>query len=70
MKAFNDILGSDIPNILKHVQSLENKLTPELIKLNAHRNQIPAEILAKFDQSMAELKATKEKLKEYGINSN
>lgn len=70
MTAFDDILGKDIPNILKQFSALENKLTPELIKINANREQIPADLLAKFDQTMAELKANKEKLKEYGITSN
>lgn len=70
MTAFDDILGKDIPNILKQFSALENKLTPELIKINANREQIPADLLAKFDQTMAELKASKEKLKEHGITSN
>jgi hypothetical protein len=64
--AINDILGKDIPNILKQFKALENKLTPELIKLNANRDQIPPDLLSKFDETMAELKANKEKLKQYG----
>lgn len=68
MRAINDILGKDIPNALKQFKSLESKLTPHLIKLQANREQIPADLLTKFDSVMAELKANKEKLKQYGDN--
>lgn len=68
MTAFSDILGKDVPNILKQFKILENKLTPELIKLNAQREHIPADLLTKFDEVMADLKDKKEKLKQYGID--
>lgn len=66
--AINDILGKDIPNILKQFKKLEQKLTPELVKIQANREHLPADLMTKFDEAMAELKAQKEKLKQYGIN--
>ncbi len=66
--AINDILGKDIPNILKQFKKLEQKLTPELIKIQANREHMPADLMTKFDEAMAEVKAQKEKLKTYGIN--
>lgn len=68
MRAINDILGKDIPNTLKEFRKLEAKITPHLIKLQANREQIPADLLTKFDSVMADLKANKEKLKQYGNN--
>ncbi len=66
--AINDILGKDIPNILKQFKKLEQKLTPELVKIQANREHMPADLMTKFDEAMAEVKAQKEKLKTYGIN--
>lgn len=66
--AINDILGKDIPNILKQFKKLEQKLTPELVKIQANREHMPADLMTKFDEAMAEVKAQKEKLKDYGIN--
>lgn len=66
--AINDILGNDIPNILKQFKKLEQKLTPELVKIQANREHMPADLMTKFDEAMAEVKAQKEKLKQYGIN--
>jgi hypothetical protein len=66
--AINDILGKDIPNILKQFKKLEQKLTPELVKIQANREHLPADLMTKFDEAMTELKAQKEKLKQYGIN--
>ncbi len=66
--AINDILGKDIPNILKQFKKLEQKLTPELVKIQANREHMPADLMTKFDEAMAEVKAQKEKLKQYGIN--
>lgn len=66
MQGINDILGKEVPKALKTFQKLEQSLTPHLIKLQANREQIPAELLTKFDETMAELKANKEKLKQYG----
>lgn len=70
MQAINDILGNDIPKALNEFRKLESKLTPHLIKLQANREQIPADLLTKFDSVMAELKANKEKLKQYGNNNS
>ena len=66
--AINDILGKDIPNILKQFKKLEQKLTPELVKIQANREHMPADLMTKFDEAMTEVKAQKEKLKHYGIN--
>jgi hypothetical protein len=66
--AINDILGKDIPNILKQFKKLEQKLTPELVKIQANREHMPADLMTKFDEAMADIKANKEKLKQYGIN--
>jgi hypothetical protein len=66
--AINDILGKDIPNILRQFKKLEQKLTPELVKIQANREHLPADLMTKFDEAMAEVKAQKEKLKQYGIN--
>lgn len=66
--AINDILGKDIPNILRQFKKLEQKLTPELVKIQANREHMPADLMTKFDEAMAEVKAQKEKLKQYGIN--
>jgi len=66
--AINDILGKDIPNILKQFKKLEQKLTPELVKIQANREHMPADLMTKFDEAIADIKANKEKLKQYGIN--
>lgn len=66
MQAFKDILGNDIPNLLGEFRKLENKIAPELAKLNELRDKLPSDLLAKFDEVQLELKQAKEKLKQYG----
>jgi division protein CdvB (Snf7/Vps24/ESCRT-III family) len=66
--AIDDILGKDIPKILKEFKKLENKIAPELAKIQANREHLPAELMTKFDEAMADIKAHKDKLKQYGIN--
>jgi hypothetical protein len=66
--AINDILGRDIPKILREFHKLEQKITPELAKIQANREALPADLMTKFDEAMADIKANKEKLKQYGIN--
>lgn len=70
MDNLKDILGKDIPNILKAFKSLETKITPELNKIKQHRDEIPEDLLTKFDSAMNDIKEAKEKLKQYGINNN
>lgn len=70
MDNFKDILGKDIPNVLKAFRELEIKITPELNKIKQFRNEIPDELLTKFDSAMNDIKEAKEKLKQYGINNN
>lgn len=70
MDNLKDILGKDIPNILKSFKKLENKITPELHKIKQHRDELPSELMAKFDQAMNDIEEAKKKLKDYGINNN
>lgn len=70
MDNFKDILGKDIPNVLKAFKELETKITPELNKIKQFRNEIPQELLTKFDSAMNDIKEAKEKLKRHGINNN
>jgi len=70
MDNFKDILGKDIPNVLKAFRELEIKITPELNKIKQFRNEIPQELLTKFDSAMNDIKEAKEKLKQHGINNN
>jgi hypothetical protein len=70
MDNLKDILGKDIPNVLKAFQDLEKRITPELHKINQHRDEIPSDLLAKFDSAMNDIKEAKEKLKQHGINNN
>ncbi len=70
MDNFKDILGKDIPNVLKAFKELEIKITPELNKIKQFRNEIPQELLTKFDSAMNDIKEAKEKLKQHGINNN
>ncbi len=70
MDNFKDILGKDIPNVLNAFRELETKITPELNKIKQFRNEIPDELLTKFDSAMNDIKEAKEKLKQYGINNN
>lgn len=70
MDNFKDILGKDIPNVLKAFRELETKITPELNKIKQFRNEIPDELLTKFDSAMNDIKEAKEKLKQHGINNN
>lgn len=70
MDNLKDILGKDIPNVLKAFQDLEKRITPELYKINQHRDEIPSDLLAKFDSAMNDIKEAKEKLKQHGINNN
>lgn len=70
MDNFKDILGKDIPNVLKAFRELEIKITPELNKIKQFRNEIPDELLTKFDSAMNDIKEAKEKLKQHGINNN
>lgn len=70
MDNFKDILGKDIPNVLKAFKELETKITPELNKIKQFRNEIPQELLTKFDSAMNDIKEAKEKLKQHGINNN
>jgi hypothetical protein len=66
--AIDEILGRDIPKILKEFKKLEQKITPELNKIQANRESLPADLMTKFDEAMDDIRANKEKLKQYGIN--
>ena len=58
---WSEILGNDIPNILKQAKELEAKLTPILLQVNQQREGIDPELLKQFDASMEQIKEAKAK---------
>jgi hypothetical protein len=58
---WSEILGNDIPNMLKQAKELEAKLTPILLQVNQQREGIDPELLKHFDASMEQIKEAKAK---------
>jgi hypothetical protein len=58
---WSEILGNDIPNMLKQAKELEVKLTPILLQVNQQREGIDPELLKQFDASMEQIKEAKAK---------
>jgi len=58
---WSEILGNDIPNMLKQAKELEAKLTPILLQVNQQREGIDPELLKQFDASMEQIKEAKAK---------
>jgi hypothetical protein len=56
---WNDILGNDIPNLMKSVLDLEKKIQPNLVLLRQNKDKIDPEIMAKIDKQLAEIKQIK-----------
>lgn len=58
---WSEILGQDIPNMLKQAKELEAKLTPILLQVNQQREGIDPSLLKQLDASMEQIKEAKEK---------
>jgi len=56
---WNDILGNDIPNLMKSVLDLEKKIQPNLVLLRQNKDKIDPEVMAKIDKQLAEIKQMK-----------
>lgn len=63
---FKQILGVEIPNILKSVHAIEAKSAPMLAQLNQNRDKIDPKLLIEFDKAMNDIKEAKERFKQYG----
>lgn len=64
VKELQDILGNKIPNALNVIHDLEKSLTPQLAKLNAHKDEIDPELMKHFDSAMNDIENAKKKLKD------
>jgi hypothetical protein len=56
---WNDILGYDIPNLMKSVLDLEKKIQPNLVLLRQNKDKIDPEVMAKIEKQLAEIKQMK-----------
>jgi hypothetical protein len=56
---WNDILGNDIPNLMKSVLDLEKKIQPNLVLLRQNKDKIDPEVMAKIDKQLAEINQMK-----------
>jgi len=56
---WNDILGKDIPNLMKSVLDLEKKIQPNLVLLRQNKDKIDPEVMAKIEKQLAEIKQMK-----------
>lgn len=56
---WNDILGNDIPNLMKSVLDLEKKIQPNLVLLRQNKDKIDPEVMAKIEKQLAEIKQMK-----------
>jgi hypothetical protein len=59
---WSEILGSDIPNLLKASMDLEAKLTPMLAQIQLNRSSIDESLLKQLDATMEQIKEAKAKL--------
>lgn len=67
---WTEILGADIPNLLKQAKELESKVTPLLTQVNMNRGNIDQSLLKQLDATMEQIKEHKEKLKQHGYSNN
>ena len=56
---WSDILGKDIPNLMKSVLDLEKKIQPNLVLLRQNKDKIDPEVMAKIDKQLAEINQMK-----------
>jgi len=56
---WNDILGKDIPNLMKSVLDLEKKIQPNLVLLRQNKDKVDPEVMAKIEKQLAEIKQMK-----------
>ena len=56
---WNEILGKDIPNLMKSVLDLEKKIQPNLVLLRQNKDKIDPEVMAKIDKQLAEINQMK-----------
>jgi hypothetical protein len=67
---FKQILGVDIPNVLKSIQAIEAKTAPLLAQLYQNRDKIDPKMMTEFDKAMNDIKEAKERFKQYGNSNN
>lgn len=56
---WNDILGNDIPNLMKSVLDLEKKIQPNLVLLRQNKDKISPEVMQQIEKQLAEIKQMK-----------
>ena len=56
---WSDILGNDIPNLMKSVLDLEKKIQPNLVLLRQNKDKIDPEVMAKIEKQLAEINQMK-----------
>ena len=56
---WNDILGKDIPNLMKSVLDLEKKIQPNLVLLRQNKDKISPEVMQQIEKQLAEIKQMK-----------
>lgn len=56
---WNEILGNDIPNLMKSVLDLEKKIQPNLVLLRQNKDKISPEVMQQIEKQLAEIKQMK-----------
>jgi len=57
---WSEILGKDIPNLIKSVLDLEKKIQPNLLLLQQNKDKISPEVMQQIEKQLAEIKQMKQ----------